>query len=200
MSNISNIFGGTNGALGPSRATWDPILQTGDTGLATSLGDTQGISFIDQTEKAGLTSDQKGSQPYNQVTTGELIEVTGNLTNTTSEIIAIVLQGATAHNAGADGISRDSNIGQDDLSIALPLSLTRVIAGVNSTDPDDEVIFPVAAPQTEAEWTFDVSTQRILGFKFRCYSSPNYVDAVTGKEKFWFTRLALNSGAVIFVT
>ena len=92
MSNKVNFFGSTSGALGPVRATWDPILETGDTGDNVLLGDTQGTTLGYTISKSPLTSDQDGTEPFNQVVTGISMTLTLNLVKTSFEILEAVIQ------------------------------------------------------------------------------------------------------------
>lgn len=199
MSNTSNFWGNTNGALGPAVVVVDPIVQTGDSGSAINLGDTQGVTVRFTQEKSDLTSDQDGTQPFNRVVTGELCEVECNLVKTSHTILEAVMQGYTANASGAEGGQQASAIGEADLDIALPLGLTLFKDGAASSDPDDELLFPLAAPMGEWEVAYDAGTQRVINVKFRCYKDPQYVDSA-GKPLFFFTREAVNNGHVIFVT
>lgn len=200
MSNIVNIFGSTNGALGPCDVIHDPIVQTGDTGDALNLGGTQGVTLRDTIVKSPITADQKGSEPFNQVTTGETVELEATFVQTSFEILAAVLQGFNSYVSGAEGASKGQDIGTDDLSIAKPLELIRLISSAQSPDTDDQLIIPVAAPMGEIEWTYDASGQRVANVKYRCYPSDNYIDSVSGAPLYYFTRSALANGHVIFST
>lgn len=197
MSNILNFFGSTNGALGPVRATWDPILETGDTGDNILLGDTQGTSVAYSVMKSPLTSDQDGSEPFNQVVSGISLTITINLVKTSFDILAAIIQGFEVYGSASDeGVTIAGSIGEDDLSIAKPMELIRILDGVPSTDDDNALIVPLAAPTGEVEWSFDATTQRVAAVNIRCYKSDTYVHATTGVGLYGFTRSALELGHV----
>lgn len=196
MSNSSNFFGDANGDLGPAKIIFDPVIQTGDTGQEISLGDTQGMTFRFTVSKTDLTSDQDGTEAFNRVSTGELCELEINLVKTSLEILQAVTQGFDSYTGGSEGASFAAAIGQDDLSIALPLELIKIEGGVESADNDDKLIIPNAAPMTEAELVYDAGTQRVYNVKFRCYKSTTYVRAVDQKPLYAFLRSALNKGHV----
>ena len=200
MANTANFFGGSNGALGPVVLVVDPEISTGTGGSAINLGDTQSTIIRDTVEKADLVSDQDGSQAFNKVVTGEMVELESNLVKTTHEIIAQVLQGYLSYSSGANGSSRVSAIGEADLDIAQELSATLFQDGAASTDRSEILFFGRAAPMTESEWTFDVASQRVMAVKFRIYKSPNFLDNTTSKETFYFTADAFDNGDVVFST
>ena len=99
----------------------------------------------------------------------------------------------------SEGITIAGSIGEDDLSIARPMELIRILDGVASSDDDDALILPRIAPTGEVEWSFDAGTQRVAAVNFRAYRSPAYVHATSGAELFAFTRSALELGHVTVV-
>jgi len=82
------------------------------------------------------------------------------------------------------------------LSIVKILKLVRVVAGENSSDPDDTLYIPAAAPMGTANWAFDASTQRVLGSKFTAFKSTRYVRSSDDASLWYFTRSAIQDGYV----
>lgn len=200
MSNIVNIFGSSQGALGPVNVTVDPVVETGDAGSPTIIGGTLGATLRFTISKSPLLADQEGSEPFNQIVTGQLCEFELNMVMTTFERLAAVIQGFTSYASGAEGASQAGSIGEADLDIATPIELIKIVDNADSTDDDDQLIICNAAPTGEVEWTYDAGTQRQANIKFRCYKNPKYTDTTTGKELFYFTRSALAAGNITVVS
>lgn len=197
MSNTDNILVKDTGSLGPANLVLDPVVETGDTGSAISVEGTLGVSLKYTVSKSDLMSDQDGTEAFNRVATGELCEVTFNLVKGTLLILEQAIQGFIAHTSGTEGFSQSSAIGQDDLSIAVPLEIILQEDGVDSTDGDDQIIIPACAPTAEAEFSYSAGDQRQTSITYRCYKSRKYTDATTGKGLFYFSRSALANGHVL---
>lgn len=200
MSNDVHILGSKNGSLGPCNFYFDSPILAGDPGDDIFLGGTQGATLRYEQSKSPITYDQYGTEPANQVITGEKAELETNLVQTTLERIAAVLPGFVAHGAAADeGASQASAIGLDDLTIAKVIRMVRTFGGVELTGGDEILYFPLGAPMGTAEWTFDASTQRVLGVSFKFYRSPKYQRTTDGAHLWYFTQSALDNGHVTVV-
>ena len=126
--------------------------------------------------------------------------LTLNLVKTSFDILAAVIQGFEAYGTGsAEGATIAGSIGEDDLSIAKPMELIRIIDGVASSSDDNSLILPLVAPTGEIEWSFDAGTQRVAAVNFRCYKSQTYTHATSGVGLYGFTRSALELGHVTVV-
>lgn len=196
MSSTTNFLGSANGALGPINIyviTGDIQFDSAGTDTETYLGGTQGATLTFNQEKADIMYDQYGTKPANRVVVGEELSLEASLVQTTQARLAAVFQEFTSH---ASGFSQASAIGQDDISVVKSLKLIRVVAGVNSTDADDTLYMPAAAPMGTASWSFDAATQRVTGVSFTCYKSTKYVRASDDAPLWFFTRSAIQDGFV----
>jgi hypothetical protein len=121
---------------------------------------------------ADLKADQLGEAPANQVFTGQgPVEVEIPLAELTFANIVAAVPGATLITDGATPtktrVQFVAPVGTDLVSIGKSLILKRIIGGVVSTDEDNWLTVPLAAPVTELNYTYDASSQRVLNAKFR---------------------------------
>jgi len=161
--------------LGPCRVYWG----SGQT----DLGRTQGGVRIEFTEDVSdLLSDQYGSQPENQVITGHSATITVPLAEYTLDNLAIALNQSVTALGGKHGIKGSSLVGTKMTSVADELLLKKYVDGSISSDTENWVKFPKAAPVGNFEIAFDGTNQRIIEVVFRAFPNADDVLYFLGDE------------------
>ena len=161
--------------LGPCRVYWGSSQ--------TDLGRTQGgVRVAFSTDAADLLSDQYGTQPENQVITGSGATITVPLAEYTLDNLAIALNQAVTALNSKHGIKGDSLVGTRMTSFADELLLKKYVDGSISSDTEDWIKFPSAAPLGNFEVPFDGSSQRIIEVVFRAFPNADDVLYFLGDE------------------
>jgi len=146
--------------LGPCEVSF------GTEGAEADLGKTEGgveIAFV--TDVADLASDQYGTSPEDQVIVGQGATITVPLAEYTLENLAIALNQTLV----GDGIDGANLVGTKLSTKAQSLLIKKYVDGVVSTDEDDWMRFPSAAPQGSPTIRFSKSDQRIIEVVFTAF-------------------------------
>jgi hypothetical protein len=155
----------------------------GTAGSEADLGKTQGgvrVTFAE--DAADLLSDQYGTQPEDQVITGQSAEIVVPMADYTLDNLATALN-QTKKTFGADeGIQGASLVGTKRTSKGNSLLLKKYVDGAVSTSDEDWIRFPEAAPQGSIEIAFDGSTQRIIETTFKAFPDTNNILYWFGNE------------------
>ena len=136
----------------------------------TDLGRTEGgVVATFATDVADLVSDQYGTAPEDQVVTGQKVTIECPLANITLANLAIALN-QTEKAIGADsGVAGGNIVGTKLSTKANSLLLKKYVNGAASTDSQDYVRFPEAAPQGNFDYSFTKDNQRIVKITFTCF-------------------------------
>ncbi|MCD6262281.1 MAG: hypothetical protein J7J52_04595 [Deltaproteobacteria bacterium] len=164
--------------LGPCRVYF------GDADSEEDLGKTQGgvrLSFSQSV--ADLSSDQYGTEPEDQVITGQGATITCPLANYTLDSIALALNQTKKSLGSQEGIKGSSLVGTKLSSKAKSLLLKKYVDGEISSDKKDWIRFPKAAPIGTFELTYDGETQRVIETIFRAFPDDNEVLYYFGDEE-----------------
>jgi len=146
----------------------------GDAGSANDLGRTEGgvrVAFV--TDVADLMSDQWGTQPEDQVITGQGCRVTVPLAEFTFPNLAIALNQDVI---ASDLIEGERLVGTKMSAQAQSLLLKEYVDGVVSQNESNWMRFPVAAPVGSPEILFSKTDQRIIEIEFVCFPDPTEDD------------------------
>ena len=151
--------------LGPCQVLY------GTAGSEVDLGKTHGGVIVKlEDDYADLMSDQYGTAPEDTIITGNKAEVEINFAEVDFDLLADVLNQDT-FGATPSGLTGENNVGTSLLTNAQSLILVKYVAGIPSTDLEDRVVFPAAAPMSQIELSYDAENQRILKATFKCFSS-----------------------------
>lgn len=179
----ASLIGRETFDLGPCSVAVD----TASGGANLDLGDSESVTVSIETEKAEMKGAKYGTAPANRTVTGQKVMIKMIMAQATLERLAQTLQGfrLNTNTAGTIlGFSYGSAIGEDDLSIAKQMTLTRWKEGADSSDTFDAIDFWLAAASGTAELLYDASTQRNVALEFMCYLSENHLDS-EGKPTFF---------------
>jgi len=140
------------------------------------LGKTQGgVKVTFSQAVADLLSDQYGTEPEDQVLTGHGALISIPMADYSLANMATALH-KTLKVLGADsGIKGDSVVGSKLSTYAKSLLLKKYVDGVVSTDEDNWIRFPKAAPTGNIEIMFDGTTQRVIVSEFRAFPDASDV-------------------------
>ena len=143
--------------LGPCRVYW------GTSGSEADLGKTQGGVMVTFTEDVvDLKSDQFGTQPEDQAVTGFGVEIKVPLADYSLDNLAIAL-GKTKKTLGLDsGIKGSIVVGTLKSTGAKSLILKKYVDGAISSDEDDWMQFPLAAPKYFSPGPFCLKNGTVL--------------------------------------
>lgn len=135
-----------------------------------SIGKTQGgVRATFSEDEADLLSDQYGTQPEDQVVTGQAVNVVVPMADFTLDNLAIALNQTVKTYDGKDGIAGASLVGTKRSTEAESLLLKKFVNGVISTNTEDWIRFPKAAPKGNIEIVYDGAGQRIFEVTFQGY-------------------------------
>jgi len=144
------------------------------------LGRTEGgVRVAFATDVADLMSDQWGTQPEDQVITGQGARITVPLAEYTLENLAIALNQDLLFDELIEG---GRLVGTKMRSLAQSLLLKKYVNGVVSQDDLDYMRFPVAAPVGNPEILFSKSDQRIIEIEFIAFPDANDILYFIGNE------------------
>ena len=179
---MANSFLGGPLDLGPCNIYYD----TASGGENLNLGGVDQVTLRFGVEKTDLTTAQTGTDAADKVVTSSFCEIECGLAEATLERLAATVQGFEVNTVGASivGYSFGPAIGERDSSILKQLTLIRVLDGIESTDPLDELVVFSAAANANAELTYDAASQRYIGTMFKAYRSPT-LTSVTGRPVFF---------------
>lgn len=147
------------------------------------IGKTQGgvrVAFAE--DVADLMSDQYGSQPEDQMITGHTATIVTALASYTVDNLAIALNQTSLTIDTKEGFKGSSLVGTKLSTKGQSLLLKKYVDGVVSTNENDWIRFPVAAPTGAFEVTFDGATQRIIEVTFQAFPDGNDVLYFVGDE------------------
>ena len=156
--------------LGPCQALF------GTAGAETNLGKTEGgVTARFFTDFADLMTDQDGTRPQDRIITGQGAEIELALADILLENIALALNQTLFISGGTHLVVGENRIGaslKDTFSGSLLLK--KYVGGAVSTDEDDWLRFPKAAPNPETvEIVFDKATQRVINATFIAFFDDN---------------------------
>ena len=157
------------------------IRTVGGAEALTDLGRTEGsVRVAFTTDVADLMSDQWGTQPEEQVITGQGCRVTVPFADYTYTNLALALN----QTLDASGIYIEGArlVGTKMSSKAIYLRLKKYVAGAVSEDAENWMDFPVAAPVGNPEVLFSKSDQRIIEVEFVCFPDDDDILYYLGDE------------------
>ncbi len=158
-------------------------VNLGTAGSEADLGRTEGgVRVAFSTDVADLMSDQWGTQPEDQIITGQGCRVTVPLAEYTIDNLAIALNQTVIGTGGHELIEGDRLVGTKMSIQAQSLLLKEYLNGVVSANEDNWMRFPVAAPVGNPEILFSKTDQRIIEVEFVCFPDANDILYYIGNE------------------
>jgi len=155
----------------------------GAKGSEIDLGKTEGgvrVSFT--TEVAELHSDQFGVSPEDGVISGQGATIVAPLADYTLANLALALNQDLTALAGKHGVAGDLLTGTKLSTKANSLLIKKYVGGIPSTDTEDWIRFPKAAPTGTFEISFAKADQRIIEVTFTAYPDDNDRLYILGDE------------------
>ncbi len=149
--------------LGPCQILFG--VEDNETDLGQSEG---GVVVTFETTKVDLKSDQYGDTPIDGVFTGQSVKVTVPLAEITFNNLELALNQTKKVSGGKYGIGGDNLVGVKLSDKANSLLLKKYVSGSPSTDTEDYLRFPKAAPTGTTKLDFNAKGQRILEVIFEC--------------------------------
>lgn len=163
--------------LGPCRVYY------GVEASETDVGKTQGgvrVSFS-QT-RADLLSDQYGTEPEDQVITGQAASVVVPLADFGLTNLALALNQSIQGTDPNEGIGGRNLVGTKLKATGQSLLLKKYVNGAISEDKKDWIRFPVAASEGTFEIRYDGTNQRIIEATFRAFPDADEMLYFIGDE------------------
>lgn len=155
------------GDMGPCQVFWG----------GTDLGYNMDVNVKFTDEQAPIKTAQTGSASVDDIITGRIVEIECTMTRSTLAQLEDVMPATTLT---ADELMIGNPVGVSKRSLSKKLILKRIIEGQVSLDEKEWLTFFIAAPHAQAEWKFDVNTQRVTKAMFRAYP----VEAVASGETY----------------
>lgn len=146
--------------LGPCQVVFD----------SEDIGKTLGgviAKFSDDTQD--LKSDQYGSSAEDTIITGSNAEIEVPLAEIDFSKIAFALN-KTVFGTNA-GVAGTNSVGTSLKAKGKELILKKYVDGAPSTDEADWITFPLAAPKSDVELSFNAEDQRVLKVTFKAFPS-----------------------------
>lgn len=155
----------------------------GTAGSEVDIGKTQGgvrVAFSE--DVVDLMSDQYGSQPEDQAITGHTATIITALADYSVDNLAIALNQTALQIGSKEGFKGSSLVGTMLSTKGQSLLLKKYVAGIVSTNENNWIRFPVAAPTGAFELTFDGATQRVIEVTFQAFPDANEILYFIGDE------------------
>jgi len=131
------------------------------------LGKTQGGVVVNFSQDgADLMSDQYGTQPEDQVITGHGATIVTPMAKFDATNLALALNQTKKALGDQEGVKGSSLVGTKRSVKGQSLLLTKYVNGAVSTDENDRMRFPNAAPDGNFSVNFSVSDQRVMEVTF----------------------------------
>lgn len=154
-------MGNENLELGPCQALF------GTDGAEADLGLTEGgVTVTFATTTVDLKSDQTGETPQDRIITGQTITITIPLAEITMDNWALALNQTKTHYGGKTGVAGANKVGKSLLNDAKSLILIKYDEGAASSDTEDHLKFPKAAPSGNFDVIFNRDGQRVFNVEF----------------------------------
>jgi hypothetical protein len=173
---ITNIVSDTSLTIESPSVLFDSVAYRRFTAIL--LGGTSSTKIKYATSKAELKKSQYGESAANRVVTGETCNIEAGVVEGTAQRYDAMLQGFLSKlNSSGEytGFGLGSALGVNDLEIKFQITVVKLYGTVESSNPLHTITFPVCAPQVEAEWSYDASTQLETKAMFNVYRSPDHV-------------------------
>lgn len=155
----------------------------GTAGAEADIGESQGNVVVNfNMELADLKSDQFGTLPKDQVITGLGASVVVPMAEYTLENLARALNQSVKRIDEDKGFWGGTLVGTKLSDKAQSLLLKKYVDGVPSTDTNDWVRFPKAAPSGSISISFGASDQRIIETTFTAFPDASNRLYVFGDE------------------
>lgn len=142
------------------------------------LGDYDALGVKIGLEKQELKGALKGATRADKAINGYKCDIELGLVNSSLARLEAVMQGFILNRDSTTGAIKGAGfsvpIGQSDSDIWDELHVYRMVSiGVESTDPLDHLVIPLAAPMTDADTKYDASTQLTFKTAFTGYIDEN---------------------------
>lgn len=125
------------------------------------------IEIDDTAKEVELKAAQEGDTAVDAVLTGHTCIVTVPSVEVDPTKLAMAIPNATLVGGLVTIVNR---VGQSQRTLAKELQIVRIIAGVESTDPDDIFTFPLASPMAgPVKQSFNANRQEELTIRFRIW-------------------------------
>jgi hypothetical protein len=155
----------------------------GTAGSEADIGKTQGgVKVAFSEDVVDLMSDQYGSQPEDQAITGHTATIVTALADYSVENLAIALNQTVKQINTKLGFKGSSLVGTKLSTKGKSLLLKKYVDGIVSTDENNWIRFPVAAPTGAFELMFDGATQRVIEVTFQAFPDGSDVLYFIGDE------------------
>lgn len=151
------------------------------------IGGTDATTVKFSVKKAELKKSQYGESAAGRVVTGAECSIEVGMVEGSLQRLEATLQGLATKTDGSGnytGYGLGMALGEADSDIKYQISLVRIKGGVESSDPLDTIHFPECAPQTDAEWKYDASSQLSVKTMFNVYRSA--ANTYNGLELFGY--------------
>lgn len=151
------------------------------------IGGTDATTVKFSVKKAELKKSQYGESAANRVVTGAECSIEVGMVESSLQRLEETLQGLTTKKDGSGnytGYGLGMALGESDSDIKYQITLVRIKGGIESSDPLDTIHFPECAPQTDAEWKYDASSQLSVKTMFNVYRSA--ANTYNGLELFGY--------------
>lgn len=151
------------------------------------IGGTDATTVKFSVKKAELKKSQYGESAANRVVTGAECSIEVGMVESSLQRLEATLQGLATKTDGSGnytGYGLGMALGEADSDIKYQITLVRIKGGIESSDPLDTIHFPECAPQTDAEWKYDASSQLSVKTMFNVYRSS--ANTYNGLELFGY--------------
>jgi len=147
------------------------------------LGKTEGGVVVNFSQDAAdLMSDQYGTGPEDQVITGHGASIVIPMAKYDATNLALALNQTMTQIGDQEGVKGSSLVGTKRSTKGQSLLLTKYVNGIVSTDENDRMRFPLAAPDGNFAVNFSKSDQRIMEVTFLAFPDSDDVLYFLGDE------------------
>jgi hypothetical protein len=151
--------------IGPAELTYKGVV-LGKTEANPSGGTHGGVGITINTEKRPSFRDAEGTNEHDGTIVGRKLAVEANLTGLSLVQMAAMIPGAELSSGAQKSLVLNSPVGMSQRANAGELIIKPIDSGVVSTNPKEWITIPLAFPEPDMEFKFDLESQKVYKVNF----------------------------------
>lgn len=129
-----------------------------------------GVGVTITTETRDSFRDATGTNPHDGTIVGRHMMVEANLTGLSLAQLAVLIPGATLSDGAQKSLILNNPVGMSQRENAGELIIKPIDSGVVSVDETEWISIPLAFPEPDFDFKFDLEGQKVFNSKFKCFN------------------------------
>jgi len=155
--------------IGPAELTFNSIV-LGKTAINPNGGTHGGVGVTIGTETRDSFRDATGTNAHDGTIVGRTLGVEANLTGLSLEQLAGLIPGAELSAGAQKALALNNPVGMSQRDNAKSLVIKPIDSGVVSTDETEWITIPLAFPEPDFDFKFDLEGQKVYNVKFKTFN------------------------------